>query len=312
MMKRLLVLLIFSFFCTSSFAQMGSKPTFPEGESSRQEKLPDTVVVLCTSINEETREEYIDTLCGFYKHPKLRDVSPSLFTKENVKDVFVLLTQIDSNKLLVTDTDYSLLKFLRLKTALNNLSFSVFDSTEYFVNNEKYRVISWDEGIPLKIYENESVYSTKFYDWREFWECGEKMDYAPALPYAIPIPTSLIRNLDTIKLGEDYFIVSDTLEWIPSNFVFSMIPLNDEGNEWLDELKGSTFIYFPSLNLGDHILSGLHIQGEGIDLNGDNIRDAFWYVEKGSGNLIEWYARLYLNIDGEWTPIWFQYFNEFY
>ena len=144
-MKSIFALVIFLFFCASSYAQMGSKPTFPEGEASRQRKLPDTVVVLCTSFNEETIEEYVDTLCGFYKYPKLRDESPSLFTKENVKDIFVLLTQVDSNKLLITDTDYSLLKFLRLKTALNNLSYSIYDSTEYFVNDEEYRIIKWDE-----------------------------------------------------------------------------------------------------------------------------------------------------------------------
>ena len=310
-MKRLFALLMFLLFCASSFAQMGSKPTFPEGESSRQGKLPDTVVVLCTSFNEETSEEYIDTLCGFYKHPKLQDVSPSLFSKENVKDIFVLLTQIDSNKLLITDTDYSLLRFLRLKTALNDLNYSVYDSTEYFVNDEEYRVIKWDEGIPLKIYENDGVYNTKFYDWREFWECGEKLDYAPALPFAIPVPTYLIKNLDTVKFGEDDEI-TNIPDWIPSNFVFTIIPLKENSNDWLDELKGSTFLDFQSLNLGDHPYSGLHISGEGIDLDGDNVRDAFWYTEKGSGNLIEWYTRLYLNIDGEWTPVWFQYFNEFF
>ena len=201
-MKSVFVLLIFVFICTSSFAQMGSKPTFPEGDASRQGKLPDTVVVLCTSFNEETNEKYVDTLCGFYKSPKLKETSPSLFTKENVKDIFVLLTQIDSNKLLITDTDYSLLKFLRLKTTLSDLSYSMFDSTEYFVNDEEYRVIKWDDGIPLKLYENDRVYNTKFYEWREFWECGEKLDYAPALPYAIPVSTGLIKIFDEGKFKD--------------------------------------------------------------------------------------------------------------
>ena len=99
---------------------MGSKPTFPEGETSRQEKLPDTLFVLCSSFNDETKEKYTDTLCGMFKHPKFQDTSPSLFTKENVKDIFVLLTQIDSNRLFITDTDYSLLRFLRLKTQSTN------------------------------------------------------------------------------------------------------------------------------------------------------------------------------------------------
>ena len=290
---------------------MGSKPTFPEGKATRQGKLHDTVVVLCTSFNEETNEKYVDTLCGFYKYPKLKDTSPSLFTKENVKDIFVLLTQVDSNKLLITDTDYSLLKFLRLKTTLSDLSYNIFDSTEYFVNDEEYRVIKWEDGIPLKLYENDRVYNTKFYEWKEFWECSEKLDYAPALPYAIPVSIDLIKNTDTV-IFNDYDNKFDMLDWIPSNFVFTIIPLNEDSNDWLNELKGSAFLDYVPLNLGDHTFSRLHISGDGIDLNGDNIRDAFWYIEKGSGNLIEWYARLYLNIEGEWTPVWFQYFNEMY
>ena len=290
---------------------MGSKPTFPEGDASRQGKLPDTVVVLCTSFDEDTRVVYINRLCSIYKHPKLQNTSPSLFTKENVKDIFVLLTQVNSNKLLITDTDYSLLRFLRLKTALNDLSYSIFDSTEYFVNDEEYRVIKWDAGIPFKLYENDRIYNTKFYEWKEFWECGEKLDYAPALPYTIPVSTELIKNTDTV-IFNDYDNKFDIPDWIPSNFVFTIIPLNEDSNDWLNELKGSTFLDYVPLNLGDHPYSGLHMSGEGIDLDGDSIRDAFWYIEKGSSNLIEWYARLYLNIDGEWIPVWFQYFNEMY
>jgi len=310
-MKNIFTILIFLLFCVSSYAQMGSKPTFPEGDASRQGMLPDTVVVLCTSFNQETREEYIDTLCGFYKHPKLQNTSPSLFTKENVNNIFVLLTQIDSNRLFITDTDYSLLKFLRLKTTINDLSFNIYDSTEYIVNDEEYRVIAWDDGIPLKLYENNRIYNTKFYEWREFLECGEKLDYAPALPFAIPITTDLIKNTDTIKFNNDNYKL-DIQDWIPSNFLFTIIPLKEDINGWLEELKGNTFLDYTSLNLGDHPYSGLHISGEGIDLNNDNIIDAFWYVEKGSGNLIEWYTRLYSNIDGVWTPMWFQYFNEMY
>ena len=305
-MKSLFALLIFLFCCASSFAQMGSKPTFPEGEASRQGKLPDTVVVLCTSFNEETNEEYSDTLCGFYKYPRLQDAIPSLFTKENVKDIFVLLTQVDSNKLLITDTDYSLLKFLRLKTALNDLSYSIFDSTEYFVNDEDYRVIKWEDGIPLKLYENDEVYNTKFYDWKEFWECDEKLDYAPAFPYAVPVPTDLVKKYNVEDFEFDYIS-----EWFHPNFVFSIIPLNDESKEWMDELKGRTIEVSNEL-LKVHSNDISKIAGRGIDLNNDNITDAFWFVEKESGPLIEWYARLYLNIDGEWTPIWFQYFNEFF
>ena len=179
------------------------------------------------------------------------------------------------------------------------------------VNDEEYRVIKWDEGIPFKLYENDRIYNTKFYEWKEFWECGEKLDYAPALPYAISNPTDLIKNTDTVKFNDDDNSF-DMQDWIPSNFVFTIIPLKEDSNDWLEKLKGKTLFYYVPLNLGDHPYSGLHMSGEGIDLDGDSVRDAFWYIEKGSGNLIEWYARLYLNIDGEWIPVWFQYFNEMY
>jgi len=238
---------------------MGSKPTFPEGDASHQGKLPDTVVVLCTSFSEETNEKYVDTLCGFYKSPKLKETSPSLFTKENVKDIFVLLTQAHSNKLLITDTDYSLLKFLRLKTVLNDLSYSIFDSTEYFVNDEEYRVIKWDEGIPFKLYENDRIYNTKFYEWKEFWECGEKLDYAPALPFAVPIPTVLAKMFEVENFKEDYIS-----KWFHPNFVFSVIPLNDESSDWLNDLKGSTSkmsndLLEEKVSSTERLLSGMHV-----------------------------------------------------
>jgi hypothetical protein len=55
---------------------------------------------------------------------------------------------------------------------------------------------------------------------------------------------------------------------------------------------------------------GKDIEGKGLDLNSDKILDAFWFHEKIDNKIIEVVTRLYINIGGRWTPVWYTYFKE--
>lgn len=284
--------LLFLILSTSyNYSQFGTAPTFPEGEQSVQNRLPDKIIATCSDN---------DTLHIVKSNPVFGITSPSLFTKDNIKKIFVFLTQIDSSYLFTEDCDYSMLKFLRLKTNQNNLSYSVRDSAAQIVNNEKVRIIEWRDGIKMFLFDKDRSFSTVVPRWLEFWECGEKADYAPVYPFVYPEKTDLVRK-NTKEMDNDlYFLLTNPI------FVLSVIPLDEIENEieWLTILNGRT----KSTEL--RTTQNRTIEGKGIDLNGDKISDAFWFVEVSEKKIISWVARLYLNIEGNWVPVWYTYFRE--
>lgn len=265
-----------------------SQPSFPEGESSLQQTLPDKFIAQCSS----------GILHTLKNNPKLSKTSKSLFTKDNAKEVYALLTHIDSAYLYIEDCDYSLFKFLRLKYSEQKFSFTIHDSTDNIVNNERLREIKFDNGVETILYEDNTIFTTKFMDYTEYWECSEKFDYAPAYPYAKPIPTPLRKNYSKKNSLDLAYILSNPI------FVFSLIPFYERQS---DKWKGYTG---QSKKTKIKSSDGKEIEGRAIDINGDKNPDAFWFVELSDKPIIEWFTRLYLNVDGEWSLVWYNYFRE--
>ncbi len=275
--------------------QMGMPLTFPEGDASLQQPLADKIAVICTSEG----SGYTDTLHVLKNNPKFNKTTPSLFTEDNTKSLYIFLTHIDSTQLFIEDCDYSMLKFLRYKTKLQNLKYSIVDSTDNIVNQEKLRLVRRPNGIQYKIFENGTVFETKFDDYTEYWQCGEKMDYAPKYPFARPQRTVLRKNYNDEQNEKLSYILSHPI------MVLSIIPLDDMSYELPFNLEGA------SVETTMETSKGKDLEGTGIDLNGDKVLDAFWYHDIKDSKVIEVYTRLYINVSGKWKPIWYTYFREF-
>ncbi len=275
--------------------QMGSAPVFPDGDASMQKMLAEKIIVECRTVDGELGNIYIDTLHIIKNHPKFKKTQRSFFDENNY-NAFIFLTQIDSTHLFTEDCDYSMLKFLRLKTRKNNLSYTVLDSTDNIVSTEALRQISWSGGITMKMFEDNNVFTTTFPNYTEYWQCSKKMDYAPKYPYINPVKTSLRKNLPKSEVKSAYDVLTKPI------FVFSVIPFDD--NSWGENISAR------SVKAALTSSKGEEIEGRSIDLNNDNIADAFWYVDVVDSNVAQWYARLYINYLGEWILVWYTYFKE--
>jgi len=274
---------------------MGTVPTFPDGDASLQQRLADKIEVVCKdNVTGSTNMLHV-----LKNNPKFKKTSSSLFTKENIKNLYIFLTHIDSTYLFIEDCDYSLLKFLRYQAKQKSMQFTVSDSTDYIVKEEKMRVIRWDRGVPYYIYDNNFVFDSKIYFYAEYWECGDKMNYASKYPFSVPERTSLRKNYT-----EDQ---SEDLRYILSNpiMVFSVLPLDDNNFDLPYNLAGIATETTLRTNKADNI------DGTGIDLDGDKILDGFWYMDISDTKIVEVYVRLYINVEGEWIPVWYTYFKEF-
>jgi hypothetical protein len=274
---------------------MGTTPAFPEGDASLQKPLVAKTTIVCK--DDLTGRSTI--LHELKNNPKFKKTSASLFTAENIKNLYIFLTHIDSTYLFIEDCDYSLLKFLRYKTKEQNLQFAVIDSTEYIVKEENLRVIRWFSGIPYYIYDENFVFETKFDTYYEFWECSYKSEYGSKYPYAIPQPASLRKNYDEEQSTDLKYILSNPI------MVFSIIPLNENNYDLPFNLQPQSFrTSFETTDDSD-------IEGTGIDLDGDKILDGFWYMDIKNTRPVEVFVRLYINVDSKWVPIWYTYFKEY-
>ena len=274
--------------------QMGTAPLFPDGEKSLQNPLARKIEVICA---DENKNKYI--FHTLKKNPVFRKTKPSLFTRENTAGIYFFLTHIDSTYLYIEDCDYSLLKFLRYKTLHQELGFTVIDSTANIVNREKLRVIRWHKPVKMFMFEDGNTYETEFYEYTEYWQCSEKLDYAPRYPFVKPLPGYLRKNYTEEEESDIKYILSNPI------MVFSVIPLDENNHELPYNLEGRSYRHSMETSSGDDI------EGIAIDLNSDKIPDAFWYHDVISKKIVELFTRLYINVEGRWIPVWYTYFKEF-
>lgn len=278
----------------SIIVQLGMPPAFPEGDASLQQPLPDKVEVIC----KDEGSTYVNKMHTLHNSPKLEKTSASLFTKDNIKSLYIFLTQIDSTHLYIEDCDYSMLKFLRDKTKQQDLKYRVVDSSDSFVNIEKLRQVQWQKPIGMKMFENGTVFETTFDNYTEYWECGNKLDYSPKYPYSKPKDTPLRKNYNEEQNEDLFYILTHP------TMVFSVIPLDEMSYELPYNLDGTSYeTKMAAKNDGK-------IEGMAIDLNGDKIADAFWYNQLGESKIAEVYTRLYINVGGKWHLWWYTYFRE--
>lgn len=274
--------------------QMGMPLTFPEGDASLQQPLADKIEVICKD-NVYPEPSKLHTIKN---NTKFKKTKPSIFTEENTKSLYIFLTHIDSTYLFLEDCDYSLLKFLRYKTQKQNLQYKVVDSTTYFVNEEKMRLVRWNNPIGYKMFDNNTVFETSIDSYAEYWECSNKLDYSPKYPYTYPKPTLLRKNYDDEQNEDLAYILKNPI------MVFSILPLDEMSYDLPFNIEAS------SKKESLETTKGSEIEGTGIDLNNDKILDAFWFNEVQDSKIVEVATRLYINVGGKWVAVWYTYFRE--
>jgi hypothetical protein len=275
--------------------QMGTAFEFPTGESSLQQPLADKIQVEC----KDNLSGQTTTFHMLGNNPKFKKTTTSLFTEDNTKSLYIFLTQIDSTYLFAEDCDYSLLKFLRYRTAEKKSNYSVVDSTDYIVHEEALRLVRFSEPVTVRIFENGTVFETSFSTYMEYWECPQKIKYGTKYSFIKPKPTPLRKNYSEEESEDLKYILTHPL------MVFSIIPVDDLSYDLPFNIQAK------SVETSLEKSGGGSIEGHGIDLNDDKVLDAFWYWDIKNDKPAEVYTRLYVNIDGKWVPRWYTYFKEF-
>lgn len=260
---------------------LNSPTKFPEGLACLQGRLEEKVIIVCSTYK--------------FRFPSLSISKPSLFTKDNVKDIFVFLTLVDSNRLQCSDYNYSFIRFLRYKTFLEDRSFSVKDGKEEHLNIVDYRKIIWNKPIRMTLYDEKGIYPTSFSEWKEIWSCSERYDYSPAHPFINISPTALVKPVPEDKRENWAYKYYSHPE-----FVFSVIKLQDDRPHVLDKIE--------KCSAYDTILTDQKSKAKCVDLNLDRVPDVLWYTDYyNNGNYSMTY--LYLNVNGQWVPVWYRYYD---
>lgn len=282
-------------------SEVGKPVSFPGGLAALQAEKPDTVIVVCDQ--------------AVMPWPVFRPSSgPSLFTKKNTEKNFFFLTEIDSNRLHVDDCNYALLRFLRYKTVAEKLQAKKTAGSAEFVNKVKSNTIRWSRPLHAQLIEDHRRMDISFTDWVEYWECGEKHDYAPPYP-SLQLPRGEIIKPFPYPKNYDVEYMGGLLEHRYTNplFIFSYLRLSDAAGSVLDSVP-------PAASREASLITtdGKTVKGNGIDLDNDKLIDAFWFHEylNGGGSdkaypgwniRMSWVVRLYLKIDGEWVPVWYRH-----
>jgi hypothetical protein len=275
--------------------QMGLAPAFPDGEASPQQPLADKIEVVC----KDDVSGMTAPLHTLSNNPKFKKTSPSIFTEDNAKSLYIFLTQIDSTYLFAEDCDYSMLRFLRYKTSQQKAAYNAVDSVDYVSGEENMRLVRWPGGIPVKIFENGMVFETEFSTYTEYWQCSVKKKHGVKYPFIKPKPTPLRINYTDEQSEDLKYILTHPV------MVFSIIPLDDMSYELPFNISAK------SEETSLETTGGNSIDGHGIDLNADKIPDAFWYWDIVNNKPAEVYTRLYVNIGGKWVLRWYTYFKEY-
>lgn len=279
--------------------QMGAAFAFPEGESSLQVSLPDTVKITCSTWgNDELTGEpvlYHDLIFQFVDSIHLQAISPSFFTREILQNHYFFLLGPGLDRFALQDYDYSLLRFFRYKSQGQNLAFALRDTTEDDAGPVQLRKLVFKQSVRVKFFEFNKSWNAEAKTYLEYWECGAKSDYSPTFPCLMGWDKKGRPFINPYDPDQNVILFVKSLR-------FSLAALSlDDNNRELDKCRGA------SREATLFTVDGRAIKGYSLDLNRDNIPDAFWHTVDMPSDTYERYTTLFLNVGGEWQPYWFSY-----
>lgn len=279
---------------------------FPSGWACLQQPLEDSVWRICERITSVCTEWGItDSAADEYGClretkliPRFRETAgESVFTEENTRSCYFFLTEMADTNLYFQDTQYGLLHFLKWYSHRGGPGFQVKNGQASYVNRCQYREIIWDKPMEVRWLKKKRFETVTFRRWKEFWECGQKHDYAPVYPYVNlpPIPR------DTSVSGYDPDIFTLILEPVCA---FSYVCMQPEK----DILKNLHPVQKQMQLVTEE---GRVVKGEGIDFTGDGHAEVFWFHQFTPTPAPERYTLLFLKIGKQWTPVYYTHQNEF-
>jgi hypothetical protein len=290
------------------YLNIGRKQPFPEGFASLQQPLNDTIHCVC-ELECELCEDFYRSDEGdtnkclktgeFIEKFKSTD-GDSFFNSIDYLNYYFFLAEVDSCFISMDDTEYGFLNFMKLKTKRNRLEHTVKVVKEDWINICENEKIRWKKPVPVFMIEKGKIHKTRFNQWEEIWDCGEKADYAPKYAYVgFDQVNSIFKSY--AEQGSPLNALNDPY------FIFSYILMDETKNE-LENIQTKSY----PMQLVT--TKGKIRKGTGIDLNNDKHADVFWYNRKYmKGYPVEKRNTvLYLKIQKEWIPVYMNNFSQFY
>ncbi|WP_298311334.1 hypothetical protein [uncultured Aquimarina sp.] len=209
------------------------------------------------------------------ENPSIRQTKRSFFNKTNHSEFLILDLNFSGQSIpFVWDCDFSILNFLTNKEYL-------IENENHQFNNKNYTTstIKWTEEISSLLWFREKIHKSKVADWNleNYFDCAGNISF-PNLNFEKIFELENART----NLERGLAIIPFTSEI--KNIVRNEIELTSE--------------------------TGKLIKGIGYDINDDNITDIFIHYQELDDEGFTGYKRLYVNIDGNWTCKWIEYYEE--
>lgn len=208
-------------------------------------------------------------------NPTMQKTKPSFFNEKNHSDFLILeLNFGGSSKPFVWDCDFTILDFL--------------SKNEYQIKKENHQfkdikysttTIKWNNDINGLLWFRNEIHKSKI----DNWFLGNYFDCVGIISFP------MVRFEKIVELENARTNFESGLAIIPfsneiQNIVRNEIKLYDEG--------------------------GKLMKGKGYDVNNDNVTDIFIHYQELDEEGFTGYKRLYLNINGNWTCKWIEYYEE--
>jgi len=209
------------------------------------------------------------------ENPLLQKTKASFFTETNHLNFLILDLNFSGKSIpFIWDCDFSVLNFLSKKEFIIEKKNNQFNNQNYITTN-----IKWIEKINGLLWFEDKIYQSKIDNWHleDYFDC----------PGTISFP-----NLNFEKVFDLKNARTNTKRGL------AIIPFTSE----IQNIKRNEI----ELTSG----TGKLMKGVGYDLNKDNIIDVFIHYEKLDDEGFTGYKRLYININGNWTCKWVEYYEE--
>ena len=208
-------------------------------------------------------------------NPVIKETKPSFFNETNHSDFLILDLNFSGYSIpFVWDCDFTILDFLSKNEHIIKEENHKFNEKEYTTTH-----IKWKNDLNGLLWFRDKIYESKIDGWdlENYFDCIGTISF-PNIKFEKVIELKNART--NTERGLAIIPFTNKIQHITRN----KIELISEG--------------------------GKLMKGTGYDVNKDNIIDIFIHYQELDDEGFTGYKRLYVNIDGQWTCKWIEYYEE--
>ncbi|WP_299246230.1 hypothetical protein [uncultured Aquimarina sp.] len=209
------------------------------------------------------------------ENPLIQKTKPSFFNEINHSEFLILELNFSGKSIpFVWDCDFSILNFLSNKEYL-------IENKNHQFNNKNHTIstIKWTDEISSLLWFRDKIHKSKVDNWHleNYFDCEGIISF-PNLKFEKIFE---LKNART-NLEKGIAIIPFTSEI--QNIAYSEIELISQ--------------------------TGQLMKGTGYDINEDKVTDIFIHYQELDDEGFTGYKRLYININGNWSCKWIEYYEE--